>query len=168
MRYSLGYLWNTASVCWLWRNTSQKIPPQWYWSLPNHSWFFSPRWPEPQIFNLKYHINSLIESLLSSKASQIRSSSFLHSSQHSCLPSSHNSSVSSEQPMAFLAPSSNTSTDPPPNTWSCLSQWNTHEPVTYFWLSLGFYCAENIKNLVLALRKPRMFSARKSENGIWE
>jgi hypothetical protein len=40
MRYNLGYLWNTASV--LSKNTSEKMLPQWCWSLLNHHYFLAP------------------------------------------------------------------------------------------------------------------------------
>lgn len=38
---SCDLLWTTASVCWPWGTTFQKISTQWWWCL-NHSWFFSP------------------------------------------------------------------------------------------------------------------------------
>jgi hypothetical protein len=41
MSCSLSPLCTTASVWWPWSNVSQKILPQWCWSLLNHSWFIS-------------------------------------------------------------------------------------------------------------------------------
>lgn len=38
------YFWNTACLCWPWRNTSHKTLLQRCCSL-NYSWLFSPSWP---------------------------------------------------------------------------------------------------------------------------
>jgi hypothetical protein len=36
LRYRLGILWTRATVWWIPRKTSEKISPQWCWSLLNH------------------------------------------------------------------------------------------------------------------------------------
>lgn len=54
-RYNLGCLCSTASLCWPWRNTTQKISPQQWWSLLNLHEHLRPRdqnqWPQKQRFH---------------------------------------------------------------------------------------------------------------------
>lgn len=112
MRYSLGLLWNIASVCWPWGNTSQK----WCWPLINYRWFFSPRWlastvPEKQRF--LRGIDRFLSKLQPWFPSYNPGFHHLHSSRHSYLPNSHRIIQNSEHSMALLVQSPEHLYNPP-------------------------------------------------------
>lgn len=83
--YSLGHLWNVATVFWLQGNTLFSDA-----SL-NHSRFFSPSWPEPQIIIQNIKFPDKIFKYLSNIPLELHRPAFhhLHCSQQSYLPKSH-------------------------------------------------------------------------------
>jgi hypothetical protein len=123
-------------MCLPWENTSQKISPQWCWSLLNHSLFFSPTWPVlivPAQQRFNFSGSDICQSQLILQPQKTRSQVFnskcwmapivfenfllklhkpdsyhLYCFQYYYLPRSHrNSPLSSENSMAFPAQSWN-------------------------------------------------------------
>lgn len=106
---TICHFWNTASVCRLWGNTSQKPPLQWCWSL-----FITADSPQ------SLHTNGPVEPLLPSEISQVRPSSF------ALFPTSLSSKLPQKSPteltQCLYSSKFKWNHNPPKNTQSVLSQ----------------------------------------------
>lgn len=112
----------STSVCQPWSNISQKILPQWWCSLLNHTWFFTSSWTSRELSIRSATWIAPTESLRDSQTSpwSLKTRAFvcITLTQH-YLPSSHNSSLCSENSTAFLAQSSKLLSQ---SSLRCLSQ----------------------------------------------